>query len=455
MVRAAHSCVGFPIDSSYDALFLLSGWSPLHSSRIMTVLSFAIYALLSCVSNVAAAAATCPECELGMSMPPPRIITTTEPCCECGECEEPTTQPVVTMTEPCCECGECDSDITTQPVFISTLSVCASSSRSSIIPYTSGSSTFYFSSCVPSTLWYMPSVTTAWYTPNATAPTCTPQTSIITRTTTVGSGLQQVTTLVTTALSTIYVNGTAPSAHSVMSTAIFTVYESGTLLPAQTIVSTAYSTIYEISTPPPAQTMTTTSISTAVSTIYESGTPPPAQTETTVSTVYSYISGTASPAQTITVTSVQAYTTDLCFTSDILTTLPAITVTGSTTIISTTTEVRTGQDSDCSRLWHDTDQLPVTSTIVQTEIDTATSTNDITFTSQPETSYATVTVGTQTIVSTLSVATGKLRALLYDDRALTSLLSYEHPSAIDCYFDIAPVDTSCHFYPSGKHPDGQ
>ncbi|TKA73603.1 hypothetical protein B0A55_05715 [Friedmanniomyces simplex] len=296
----------------------------------MSVLIAAWLALFCFLSHVAATAAPCPECEEGMEMPPPVIITATEPCCECGECE--------------------DMPMTTPAVFVSTVSVCAATTvQSSIIPYTFGSSTFWISSCVPSTLWYTPSATTLWYTQNATAPTCAPATSVTIT-------LPATTSIAST---TIYANGSAP--------------------PAQTIVSTAVSMVYQSGTPPPAQTAT----------------------YTTVSTVYSYESGTPPLAQTVTVISTQGYTSELDFTSQIYTTLPGVTVTGSTTIVSTTTSLTT-----------------TTSTIVQTETATQTSlsvssapgqtsTFDVTFTTQlpAQTSYATMTIGTQTIVSTLSVAT--------------------------------------------------
>ncbi|KAK1084237.1 hypothetical protein LTR33_002780 [Friedmanniomyces endolithicus] len=265
-------------------------------------------ALFCFLSHVAATAAPCLECEEGMEMPPPVIIITTEPCCECGECEE--------------------MPMTTPAVFISTVSVCAATTvQSSIIPYTSGSSTYWVSSCVPSTLWYTPSATTMWYTQNASALTCAPETSVV------------------------YSTTTAPGSGSCLQPSTIT-------LPATT--STASTTIYSIGTAPPAQTVITTA----------------------VSTVFSYQSGTAPPAQTVTVTSTQGYTTEVDFTSDVYTTLPGVTVTGSTTVISTTTSL---------------------TTVVQTQTATTTTLSI----SPGPTSYATTTVGTQTVVSTLSVATGE------------------------------------------------
>ncbi|KAK0265837.1 hypothetical protein LTS09_001074 [Friedmanniomyces endolithicus] len=312
-------------------------------------------ALFCFLSHVAATAAPCVECEEGMEMPAPVIITTTEPCCECGECEE--------------------MPMTTPAVFISTVSVCAATTpQSSIIPYTSGSSTYWVSSCVPSTLWYTPSATTMWYTQNASALTCAPETSVV------------------------YSTTTAPG--------------SGSCLPPSTITL-------------PATT------STASTTIYSNGTAPPAQTvvTTAVSTVFSYRSGTAPPAQTITVTSTQGYTTEVDFTSDVYTTLPGVTVTGSTTVISTTTSLTTGACDQSNTTQMPADCPLVTSTIVQTQTATTTTLSI----SPGPTSYATTTVGTQTVVSTLSVATGEQCACCAaEDDVLTSpsSCSDEHSSGI-------------------------
>lgn len=111
------------------------------------------------------------------------VVTKTEPCCECGECDDmPTPPPVVTKTEPCCECGECEDMPLTSTVY-----ACKATSQTSLLPYTSGSSTFWISSCVPSTMWYPLSPATVFYTQN--------------------------TTLVTT----VYQNGTAPPAQTVTS----------------------------------------------------------------------------------------------------------------------------------------------------------------------------------------------------------------------------------------------
>ncbi|KAK0278633.1 hypothetical protein LTR35_004332 [Friedmanniomyces endolithicus] len=286
-------------------------------------------ALFCFLSHVTATAAPCLECEEGMEMPAPVIVTTTEPCCECGECEE--------------------MPMTTPAVFISTVSVCAATTpQSSIIPYTSGSSTYWISSCVPSTLWYTPSATTMWYTQNASVLTCAPETSVV------------------------YSTTTAPG--------------SGSCLPPSTITL-------------------------------------PATTSTASTIIYS--NGTAPPAQTVTVISTQGYTTEVDFTSDVYTTLPGLTVTGSTTVISTTTSLTTGASDPSDKPQVPADCPLVTSTIVQTQTATTTTLSI----SPGPTSYATTTVGTQTVVSTLSVATA-----LYPHQRLPKLFGSINR---DCHNELA------------------
>ncbi|KAK5124917.1 hypothetical protein LTR85_001107 [Meristemomyces frigidus] len=231
-----------------------------------------------------------------MSMPPAVIVTKTEPCCECGECDDqPTPPPVVTKTAPCCECGECEEQ-TTPAALTSTISVCKASAHSGIIPYTSGSSTFYISSCATSTLWYTPSPSTVWYTQNATAGTCAPQTS------------------------TIWSTLTTPGSGSCLSPS--TVFASVTL-PGATSVSTSISTVIQ----------------------YQNGAAPPAQTVT--------IAGSGSIVPTtiyVTGTSLQGYTTDMFLTSEVFTTLPGVTIISTTTQLTIvfSTIVQTATETDLS-----------------------------------------------------------------------------------------------------------
>ena len=148
------------VPSTHAPTYALHYWhSLLRFIFDMFVLTSTLFAIFCLSLHVAATAEPCPECEQGMVMPPPIIVTKTAPCCECGECEhQPTTSALLT----------------------STTSVCKASSQSSMIPYTSGSSTFYIASCTPSTLWYTPSPSTVWYTQNASTATCAPQTSVTT-----------------------------------------------------------------------------------------------------------------------------------------------------------------------------------------------------------------------------------------------------------------------------------
>jgi len=222
---------------------------PAIHSLTMSFFTTFFFASLYLFSHVAAVADPCPECE-AMSMQPP-VVTKTEPCCECGECEDmmPTPAPViVTKTEPCCECGECDEMPSTPAVLTSTISVCGTTSHKSILPYTSGSATFWMSSCVPSTLWWTPSPSTMWYTRNVTASTCAPANTV----TLPGS------TAISTTTSTVirYNNGTAPPAQTVTVTAtslqgytstmystsdIFTTLPGVTVTGSTTVVSTTTS----------------------------------------------------------------------------------------------------------------------------------------------------------------------------------------------------------------------
>lgn len=85
---------------------------------VVTALSLAFLLIFSPL--ISASAIACPECEEGQ--PPPVYVTKTEPCDEC-EHEKPTPYVPSALT--------------------STISTCRS--RRSVIPYTSGSSTFYIS----------------------------------------------------------------------------------------------------------------------------------------------------------------------------------------------------------------------------------------------------------------------------------------------------------------------
>ncbi|KAK5136779.1 hypothetical protein LTR08_002075 [Meristemomyces frigidus] len=211
-----------------------------------------------------------------------------------------------------------------------------------MIPYTSGSSTFYIASCAPTTLWYTPSPTTVWYTQNATAAGCTPQTS--------------VTTVIQ------YRNGTAPPAQTQTVTAtslqgytsnLYFTSDIFTTLPGATV--TGSTTIYE----------TTTSLTTVFSTIVQTSTEidvsissAPGQTYTTVystlsvATVTSIIAPSTQtvtlPASTEVVTTSLAGGTSTITTTQILgltitTTIAPSTITATETAISDIFETSTGE----------------------------------------------------------------------------------------------------------------
>ncbi|KAK5163928.1 uncharacterized protein LTR77_010323 [Saxophila tyrrhenica] len=111
-------------------------------------LSFFFLAFFSPISLASAVpdALPCPECE-----DEPPVPVQLEPCHECEHMHPP--PPVyVTTTEDCDEC-EHNHPKTTPFVFTSTISTCRRQTTShSFTPYTSGSSTFFLSSCKPTTL---------------------------------------------------------------------------------------------------------------------------------------------------------------------------------------------------------------------------------------------------------------------------------------------------------------
>ena len=101
-----------------------------------------------------ASALPCPECEEGY---PPPVVVVTEPCEECED--HPYTPPPVVVTETC---HECEEHHPTPHVLTETISVCRRSTPSkSIIPFTSGTHTYLFSSCIPSTMFYTHNITAA------------------------------------------------------------------------------------------------------------------------------------------------------------------------------------------------------------------------------------------------------------------------------------------------------
>ena len=108
---------------------------------------------------------------------------------------------------------------------ISTVSVCQAQRPASFIPYTSGTSTFYISSCIPSTSWYTPTPSTMWYTQNAT--------TIFANINQPGASCLHP--------STVYVSITVPASISTLTT-ISTVFEyrNGIAPPAQTITQTSF-----------------------------------------------------------------------------------------------------------------------------------------------------------------------------------------------------------------------
>ena len=459
---------------------------------VFTALSLA--SLLFFPRFASAKALPCPECE---EEPLPVIITTTEPCPHEHGCNHPhkpiphkPTPPPVIVTEPCHEgCDHPKPPPYTPHVLTSTISTCRK--PSSIIPYTSGSTIFLFSSCVPSTLWYTPTPSTMWYTQNETCDVAPPST--VYQSITIPGGTS-ITTSISTA--TVYQNGTAPPAQTITlpgsgsvvtitsfqyastlsplvitsyesipescpapltpaaQTMTTTIFESGSVPAAQTVILTSY----ESGVAPPAQTVTLTSFGpgssfpaeTVVLTSYESGIAPPAQTIT----LTSYESGVAPPAQTITYTSIgpgsslpaetvvitsyqsgsapPAQTITLPPSTNTLTvtsyesgsppatiTLVETTVQGVTsdifltsTEISTTTSFTTGEHSFvmphyCLLTYLVLTTIFETATATQTDLtvssapgETVITTLGITYTTQltAGTSYATETIGTQTIV---------------------------------------------------------
>lgn len=333
--------------------------------------AFSLASLLFFTSLVSSKALPCPDC---VEEPLPVFVTTTEPCPHeegCYNLHKPTPPPVV-ITEHCHGnegCNHPKPPPYTPHVLTSTISTCRK--PSSIIPYTSGSTTFLFSSCMPSTMWYTQNVTC-----NSLPPASTIYQSITI------PGATAISTSISTA--TVYQNGTAPPAQTITlpgsgsvltitsyqyattpSPLIITNYESipatcsSVGAPEAQVMTT---TIYQSGTTPPAQTIVLTSYQSGVAppaqttTIFQSGTPPPAQTVV----LTSYESGVAPPAQTITYTSIGPGTTlpreTLVITSYASGSPPAtITVVETTvsdaysdvfltsTLVSTTTSLTTGK----------------------------------------------------------------------------------------------------------------
>lgn len=236
----------------------------------MSVFTALCFAFLLCFSPlVRASALPCPECE--EEMPPPVIVTKTEPCDECEEHnqQQQTPTPVI-ITEQCDECehNHLQTPHPVSAVFTSTISTCGRPTRS-VIPYTSGSSTFYVSSCIPSTLWHTAMPSTMWYTQNGT---CGPQSTVFENITTVSTSISTA---------TIYQNGTAPPAITItgsgqVSTLTVTSFPPQTgPVQFQTLVSTLVSTqsitytSYASGSPP--ATVTLVSTQEVTTTSFESG----------------------------------------------------------------------------------------------------------------------------------------------------------------------------------------
>ena len=306
------------------------------SMSVFTAASFVILLLFSPLSLASALA--CPECE-EENQPPP--VVTTEPC---HECEHPHNPPPVIITEPCdeCEhqhtpppvivtetCDECEhhhpTPSPTPEMITSTISVCRRPSHS-IFPYTSGSGTFYFSSCTPTTMWYTPTPSTFWYTQNATGGTCLPP-------------------------STIYQNMTVPRATSILtSVSTATVYRNGTAPPAQTVTISGSGGIMTVTTETCSnQGSAPVEFQTIVSTIYQSGSAPPAQTITITRppntqrvTYTSYASGSPPATVTIVTTETESVATDRYLPSTVVST-QGVTVTGTRTVLRTRTSLTTGE----------------------------------------------------------------------------------------------------------------
>lgn len=283
----------------------------------------------------------CPDCEVE---PPPVIITTTEPCPHAEGCNHPhkPTPPPVIITEHCHEGCNHPKPPPTPNVLTRTISTCRK--PSSIIPYTSGSTTYLFSSCMPSTM---------WYTQNATCESSPPST--IYQSITIPRATS-VSTSISTA--TVYQNGTAPPAQTITlpgggsvltvtsyqyastpSPLIITSYEGiPTTCPSIEAPPAQTTTIYESGTPPPAETVVLTS--------FESGVAPPAESITYTSigpgttlpaqtvVVTGYASGSPPATVTLRETSIQGITNDVYLTS---------------TLVSTTTSLTT---SKCPSLQH-------------------------------------------------------------------------------------------------------
>ena len=221
----------------------------MRSSVSMSVFTASsLFFLLLSTPFSTASALPCPECEEGYPPPPayhhpqpPPPVIVTEPCDECEHDHHPPsyphTPPPVIVTETCDECEHHHHP--TPKVLTSTISVCRQT-KHSITPYTSGKSTFYFSSCHPSTMWYAE---------NATCETAT---------------------LTTTSISTatLYRNGTAPSAITVTSFATLTgagpiqystkIVTSIESVPAETVITTKPAQQITFTSYAPAQTVTKT-----------------------------------------------------------------------------------------------------------------------------------------------------------------------------------------------------
>ncbi len=116
---------------------------------VFTVFSFVFLAFFSPISLASALpdALPCPDC-----VDEPPIPVQVEPCHEC-EYNHPKPPPAVIVTKTECEHDDCDHHTKTKPfVFTSTISTCRRQTTSHYTPYTSGSATYFISSCKPTTL---------------------------------------------------------------------------------------------------------------------------------------------------------------------------------------------------------------------------------------------------------------------------------------------------------------
>ncbi|EMD01196.1 hypothetical protein BAUCODRAFT_29639 [Baudoinia panamericana UAMH 10762] len=305
-------------------------------------------------------------------------------------------------TEPCCECGECETE-PNQALVVETVSVCRATS--SFTPYSSSGSTFYISSCTPSTVYY---TQPTWHTQNVTA-TITQYSN---------ETILYPTLAVSTALTTV-----SGSAQIKTSTATVTAsyYGTSTIVTTLTVTSTPpYLTTTAITT----QTATITAVVSALSTMTATSTQtviitttPPAVTSTATATTIVVATQTATDLTTYlsteTVTSTQTSTQLQTYTSSILSTTTTtstatVTVTNTPAAITTTaivTETETTVPSafltqTATSDIYSTGTATDTQTMTTTLIDTVTATTQLAASTLPLTIIYTSSVPASTVIST-------------------------------------------------------